>query len=60
MIKKITDTSGLYDVYFEDVDEIVGGVKECYLICTFYYYYFSTLDAAIKFAEKKNYSTIVM
>ncbi len=52
MIHKITNTKWMGDVYFEDVDKTVSSQDECYLIDVFYFYYFSTLDAAKEKAKK--------
>lgn len=46
MIHKVTDTSELKDVYFEDIDALVGSQDEAFLVYTFYFYYYSTLEAA--------------
>lgn len=52
MIHKIKNTSQLYDVFFEDIDELVNTQEECYLINAWYYYYYSSLSAA-KIKAKK-------
>ena len=46
MIYVIDDTSDLKDVYLEDIDGFVGSTPECYLVQAWYFYYFSTLNAA--------------
>lgn len=57
MIHKITDTTGLTDVYFEDIDATVGTKSECYMINRWYFYYFSTIEAAQEKATKLGIST---
>lgn len=52
MINHITVSSELKDVYFEDIDAPVSSKKECYEILAFYYYYFSTLEAAKQKAKE--------
>jgi len=52
MIHHVTDTSELKDVYFEDIDATVGSKKEAYMINVWYFYYFSTLEAAEAKAER--------
>lgn len=46
MIHKVTNTKHLHDVYFEDINEVVSCKEEAYLVQVWYYYFFSTLEAA--------------
>ena len=56
MIQKVTNTSGLYDTYFEDINATVNTKKECYWINILYFYDFSTLRAAKGYAKKRGIS----
>lgn len=52
MIRHIEDTNSIEGVYFEDIDALVSSKSEAWLIVKFYYYYFSTKEAAEKFLSK--------
>ncbi|MFT7565862.1 MAG: hypothetical protein ACI846_000148 [Pseudoalteromonas distincta] len=51
MIHKINNTKELNDTYFEDIDALVSSQDEAYLINTFYFFYYSTLESAKKKAR---------
>ena len=60
MIHKVTNTTALHDVYFEDIDDVVSSKDKAYLINPFLYFYFSTLKAAKEKAEKLGVSDKVV
>lgn len=48
MIRKVKDTSAdfLKGVYFEDINELVSNKPEAFLVQSFYFFYYSTAEAA--------------
>lgn len=45
-IEEITDTSNLKDVYFEDIDDLVGNREKAFKVAKFKIYYYSTREHA--------------
>jgi hypothetical protein len=60
MIQKITKTASLKDVYFEDIDGFVASKDVAYLVQSFYFFYFSTPEAAQEKAKKLGLSEAIV
>lgn len=61
MIQKINKTNAAFlkGVYFEDINALVSSKDEAYLVRSFYFFYFSTLEAAKEKSTSLNLSTDV-